>query len=103
ESIDASKAATQTTPGAIALNSCVSGPTPKGNKLTTITKKKMVESMFVRRRHAKSRSRHTIQRSIDRLEGPFTLRVRGAEYCQLSPLSPDGLRQLQYRRLPGAP
>src|SRR6185369_5650149 len=79
ESIDASNAATQTTPGAIDRRSSVSGPIPKGNKLTTMTKKNKVDSASARRRHARMRSRQTIQRNIDRLEGAFTLPVRGVE------------------------
>jgi hypothetical protein len=46
---------------------------PSGNRLTTITKKKTVDSMSARRRHASIRSRQTIQRNIDKLEGAFTL------------------------------
>ena len=39
DSIDASKAATQIIPGPISARICLSGEIPKGNSVTTITKK----------------------------------------------------------------
>src|SRR4029078_3842314 len=100
--MDASNAATQITPGAIDRNSCVSGPIPNGNRLTTIIKKNTVESMSARRRHASVRSRQTIQRNIDKLEGEFTLRVRVVGSTLSPPLNPDASRQWRCRHLSGA-
>ena len=102
ESIDASSAATQIIPGAIDRNNCVSGPIPSGNRLTTIIKKKTVDSMSARRRHASVRSRQTIQRNIDKLEGEFTLRVRVARSSRFSAPDPGASLRSRCRRLPGA-
>ncbi len=77
--LEASKAATQTTPGATKRSNCVSGPIPKGKRLTTITKKKSVDKTSARRLHASVRSRATIQRNIERVEGTLTMQVRAAE------------------------
>ena len=56
-------AATHSTPGAMVLKSCGSGPTPRGNKLTTITKKTRAAKVSLRLRSAtrKSRRRTTIR------------------------------------------
>ena len=39
------------------VSNCDSGPMPKGNRLTTMTKKKSVDKTSARRRHANVRSR----------------------------------------------
>ena len=66
--MEASKAATQITPGAIPLNVSIAGLTPSGNKLTTIKKKNSVVSTSARRRMASVRSRITMDRqAVNRL------------------------------------
>ena len=53
----ASSAATQTTPGASARNIAGSGPTPSGNRLTTMAKNTSGVNTSVTRRSATVRSR----------------------------------------------
>ena len=57
DSIAASSAQTQTTPGAINLSTCGSGPTPSGNRLAATRKNATGSSASVRRRQARRRSR----------------------------------------------
>src|SRR5690242_21418268 len=64
DSIEASRAATHTTPGAMTRSIFISGPTPRGNRLTTMMKKKSVVKTSARRRIASRRSRRIIQRNI---------------------------------------
>src|SRR5712691_9749207 len=73
------------TPGAIVRRSAGSGPTPSGNRLTTITKNSSTVSTSELRRTASSRSRWTTQRSAAimsvRLE--IDAQRRGGRYSRL--------------------
>jgi len=92
-SIEASSAATQITPGAIVRSSAGSGPTPRGKRLTTMTKKRSTVNTSELRRAASSRSRWITQPSAagmsSRLEVDaqgcggryFRLKVRREDHC----------------------
>ena len=55
--VDVKSAATHTTPGAMVRSMFISGPTPRGKRLTTMTKKNSVVRTSDRRRIASRRSR----------------------------------------------
>ena len=59
DSMQASSAATHSTPGAMLRNWLASGPTPSGNRLTTMTKKTSALTTSPLRRNASSRSRRS--------------------------------------------
>src|SRR6476646_1998511 len=90
--MDASRAATHTTPGAMILSMFISGPTPKGNRLTTMMKKNSVVRTSARRRMASKRSRWIIQRNMSgelqplgRRSSDLDLLVRGHHDHALAP------------------
>src|SRR6188474_671810 len=62
--MEASNAATQTTPGAMVRSMLISGPTPRGNRLTTMTKKNNVVRTSDRRRIASKRSRWVMRTNM---------------------------------------
>lgn len=64
DNIEASSAATQTTPEAIIRSISGSGLTPSGNRLTTMMKKNSVVSTSERRRIASNKSRLIIHQII---------------------------------------
>src|SRR2546430_4213372 len=90
-SIEASSAATQMTPGAIVRRSPGSGPTPRGKRLTTMTKKSSTVRTSELRRAASSRSRWMTHRSAASTSGPLEidspscgdsrLKVRRENHC----------------------
>src|SRR5882672_11404508 len=69
-SIDASRAATHSTPGPTVRSSFGSGPIPRGKRLTTITKKSTTVRTSELRRAASSRSRKITQRSAAIISAP---------------------------------
>src|SRR5439155_25084032 len=75
DSIEASSAATQTTPGAMLRRVSLSGPIPRGKRLTTIMKKNTVARTSARRRQARIKSRHTSQPNIEGSEYALTWKV----------------------------
>src|SRR6184192_2400628 len=80
DSIEASRAATHTTPGAMTRSMFISGPTLRGNRLTTMMKKKSVVRTSARRRIASRRSRWIIQKNIS---GELQPLGRGGSYLDL--------------------
>src|SRR5690348_17031308 len=64
DNIDASRAATHTTPGAMTRSMFISGPTPSGKRLTTMMKKNSVVRTSERRLAASRRSRRIIQKNM---------------------------------------
>ena len=61
DNIVASRAATQSTPGAIVRSMFGSGPTPRGKRLTTMAKNTSGVSTSALRRQATARSRQNTQ------------------------------------------